>query len=230
MNNILEQLAICVERGKVDQKAVYPPDLKGQDGTDELTKLALSNHISPTKILEDALMIGMRKIGDKFSKGEAFIPDLLISAKAMKTAMLHLKPFFKLGDIKLKGTFIIGTVQGDMHDIGKNLVKMVLEGAGWQVVDLGTNIDAEKFKSALAEHPGALVGLSALLTTTMLNMETITRQIKETYPKTQVFVGGAPLTKKFNDKIGADGYFRDPREFANFLEAKLKSEEKNALN
>jgi len=217
MGELLEQLAICIERGKVNSKSPFPADLKGQDGADELTKLAIEQGIPPEKILNDSLMIGMRKVGDKFEAGKAFIPDMLISAKAMNAAMIHLKPFFESGEVEAKGDFIIGTVAGDLHDIGKNIVKMVLTGGGWNVIDLGSDVKAEKFVESLKQYPNALVGMSALLTTTMMQMEVTTKAIKEVSPDTKVFVGGAPLSQEFSDKIGADGYFPDPNKFIKYL-------------
>lgn len=217
MSELLEQLAVCIERGKVNEKSPFPPDLKGQVGVDELTKQALDEGIEPNSILNDSLMIGMGKIGDKFEEGKAFIPDMLIAAKAMNAAMVHLKPFFESGEVELKGDFIIGTVAGDLHDIGKNIVRMVLTGSGWNVIDLGTDVKPEKFVETLKEFPNALVGMSALLTTTMMQMETITKAIKEKSPNTKVFVGGAPLSQDFSDKIGADGYFPDPNKFVKHL-------------
>jgi 5-methyltetrahydrofolate--homocysteine methyltransferase len=162
-------------------------------------------------------MIGMRKIGDKFEEGKAFIPDMLIAAKAMNAAMIHLKPFFEAGDIELKGDFIIGTVAGDLHDIGKNILRMVLTGAGWNVIDLGSDVKADKFVETLKVYPDAIVGMSALLTTTMIQMEVTTKAIKEVSPTTKVFVGGAPLSQAYSDKIGADGYFPDPNKFSKYL-------------
>ncbi|MCB0282744.1 MAG: corrinoid protein [Calditrichae bacterium] len=217
MHDILEQLSICVERGKVDIKSPFPADMKGREGADELTRKAIENKIPASKILNDALMTGMQRIGEKFGQGKAFIPDLLIAAKAMNAAMEHLKPFFESGEAKHKGKIIMGTVSGDLHDIGKNIVKMVLKGSGWDVIDLGVDVSSQKFIDALAEHPGSYVGLSALLTTTMLHMQDTTQVIKDTYPGTKVFVGGAPLSQEFCDKIGADGYFRDPQSFAKYL-------------
>ncbi len=219
MSELLEQLAVCIERGKVNEKSPFPPDLKGQLGADELTKQALDEGAEPNTILNDALMIGMGKIGDKFEAGKAFIPDMLISAKAMNAAMVHLKPFFESGDVELKGDFIIGTVAGDLHDIGKNIVRMVLTGSGWNVIDLGTDVKPEKFVEALKEFPDALVGMSALLTTTMMQMETSTKAIKDVSPETKVFIGGAPISQEFSDKIGADGFFPDPNKFVKHLAA-----------
>ncbi len=218
MENILEQLAVCVERGKVNNKSSFPPELKGQDGADELTKKALESNIAPDVILNKALIIGMKRIGDKFEAGKAFIPDMLIAAKAMKAAMEHLRPFFESGEVKQKGTFVIGTVSGDLHDIGKNIVRMVLTGNGWKVIDLGVDVPAEKFVDAVVANQGCMVGLSALLTTTMVHMKDINAAIKEKYPNTKVFVGGAPLSHSFNDEIGADGYFPDPNKLVKYLD------------
>ena len=164
-------------------------------------------------------MVGMRNIGDKFEQGKAFIPDMLIAAKAMNAAMVHLKPFFESGEVEHKGDFIIGTVAGDLHDIGKNIVKMVLTGGGWNVIDLGTDVKPDKFVETLKEYPEALVGMSALLTTTMMQMEVTTKKIKEISPETKVFVGGAPLSQEFFDKIETDGYFPDPNKFVKYLES-----------
>ena len=217
MSEILEKLATAIERGKVNLTSPYPPDLKGEVGADELTKQALDDGIAPDVILNKSLMVGMGKIGDKFEVGKAFIPDMLIAAKAMNAAMAHLKPFFESGEVELKGDFIIGTVAGDLHDIGKNIVRMVLTGSGWNVIGLGSDVKPDKFVETLKEYPEAMVGMSALLTTTMMQMEVITKAIKEVSPDTKVFVGGAPLSEEFSNKIGADGYFPDPNKFSKFL-------------
>jgi 5-methyltetrahydrofolate--homocysteine methyltransferase len=217
MQELLDQLAVVIERGKVDINAAYPPDMAGQEGASELTKKLLDMNVPATDILEKSLMAGMQKVGDKFGSGQAFIPDLLIAAKAMNAAMAYLESHFKSGELKHKGTFVIGTVTGDLHDIGKNLVRMVLEGNGWKVVDLGTDAGSDKFLEALDENPDSLVGLSALLTTTMVNMESIVRDIKSKYPQTKIYVGGAPVTDEFSAKIKADGYFTDPQRLAEHL-------------
>lgn len=217
MEKLLSQLAVCVERGKAEVNSPYPPDMKGQDGASEITRQLLDHGVSPNDILKKGLMMGMNAIGEKFAQGKAFIPELLIAAKAMNAAMTHLKPYFESGEAKHRGTFIIGTVTGDLHDIGKNIVRMVLEGDGWNVIDLGVDVKAEKFLAALNAHPEAMIGMSALLTTTMLNMEANVKAIKGQSSKTKIFVGGAPLSKEFNDKIGADGYFPDPHSFAKHL-------------
>ena len=217
MNAILEKLLEAVESGKIDQKSPYPPQLKGQDGASELTAQALEAGIAPQRILEDALIPAMSNVGKKFSENKIFVPQMLMSARAMGAAMFHLKPFFSSGDIRTKGTFIIGTVKGDLHDIGKNLVAMMIEGSGWSVIDLGVDVAAEKFVASLNEHKGAVVGLSALLTTTMVNMEEIVSTIKEQVPNTTVLIGGAPVNTDFCKKIGADFYSPDPQGAVEYL-------------
>ncbi len=221
MSELLERIAECIEFGKINKAAPYPPQMKGQDGADELTSQALKEGISASRILTEGLMVGMEKVGIKFRENKVFVPQVLMSAKAMNTAMVHLKPFFLSGEVKQKGTFIIGTVEGDLHDIGKNLVCMMVEGNGWKVIDLGTDVKAEQFVSAVRENPGAYVGLSALLTTTMVNMDKITKTIKQEFPNVNVAVGGAPLNDEFRKKIGADIYSPDPQGLVEYLNSQL---------
>jgi len=217
MVSILAKLGEAVEFGKVDKNSPFPPNMKGQDGADELAKEALDSGVIPGSVLTDALVPAMDRVGQKFSENKIFVPQMLMSAKAMGAAMNHLKPFFQSGDVQTKGTFIIGTVKGDLHDIGKNLVAMMVEGGGWTIVDLGVDVNEDTFNQAVSENPGAVVGLSALLTTTMANMEGIVKKIKETHPATKVLVGGAPLTDDFRQKIGADFYSPDPRGAVEYL-------------
>jgi len=217
MDSILEKLGVAVEFGKVDKNSPYPPNMKGEDGADELAKEALDTGVAPTDILTDALVPAMDRVGQKFSENKIFVPQMLMSAKAMGSAMNHLKPFFQSGEVKTKGTFIIGTVKGDLHDIGKNLVAMMVEGGGWTIVDLGVDVNEDTFNQTLADHPGAIIGLSALLTTTMANMEEIVQKIKAANPDTKVMVGGAPLNDDFRAKIGADFYSPDPRGAVEYL-------------
>lgn len=221
MSELLSKIADCIEFGKINKAAPYPPQMKGQDGADELTRQALDEGIKAQDILTRALMVGMEKVGVKFRENKVFVPQVLMSAKAMNTAMIHLKPFFLSGEVKQKGTFIIGTVEGDLHDIGKNLVSMMVEGNGWKVVDLGTDVKAEQFVAAMKEHQNAFVGLSALLTTTMVNMEKITKAIKEAVPGARVAVGGAPVTDDFRKKIGADAYAPDPQGLVEYLNSQV---------
>ena len=154
----------------------------------------------------------MNKVGQKFSENKIFVPQMLLSAKAMGASMLHLKPFFANGTVQRKGIFILGTVFGDLHDIGKNLFGMMVEGAGWEVIDLGIDVKTEKFVEAVQQHPTAVVGISALLTTTMVNMKPVIDAIKAASPTTKVIVGGAPLSADFAATIGADGYGKNPQE------------------
>jgi methanogenic corrinoid protein MtbC1 len=217
MENILERLAYCVENGKINKTSPYPPSMKDQDGADELARQALDEGIRPDEILENALIVAMANVGNRFSRKEIYVPQMLMAAKAMNSAMAHLKPFFQSGETKRKGKFIIGTVSGDLHDIGKNLVAMMIEGGGWEVIDLGVDVGAEKFLKALDDNPGALIGLSALLTTTMENMKKIVSAVKEKHPDSKILVGGAPVTMDYCSKIGADFYSPDPQGAVNYL-------------
>lgn len=220
MNQIVGQIRNCIERGKINNKSPYPNDMQGMDGADELTVQALDQEIGPDEILS-ACNDAMEIIGEKFSRNEVFVPELLMAAKAMQTVMNHLKPYFQSGVVKSKGKFIIGTVAGDLHDIGKNLVSMVVEGNGWEVIDLGVDVKPIKFVEAITNNPESIVGLSALLTTTMVNMATTINEIKEKYPNTIVVVGGAPLSKESADKMGADGYASDPQDAVKLLNSRL---------
>jgi methanogenic corrinoid protein MtbC1 len=159
----------------------------------------------------------MARVGVKFRENKIFVPQVLMSAKAMGTSIIHLKPFFQSGEVKRKGTFIIGTVAGDLHDIGKNLVAMMVEGNGFEVVDLGTDVGAERYINSLKEHPGSSIGISALLTTTMVNMESIVKEVKQAVPGTRVAIGGAPVNDDFRKKIGADFYSPDPQGVVEYL-------------
>ncbi|QGY42100.1 cobalamin-binding protein [Maribellus comscasis] len=221
MNELLNQLAECVEFGKINKASPFPPQMKGQDGADEITRQLLDNRVKAQEILTSGLMPGMEKVGVKFRENKVFVPQVLMSAKAMSTAMIHLKPFFASGEAKQKGTFIIGTVLGDLHDIGKNLVAMMVEGNGYKVIDLGTDVSTDRYIEALNENPGAVVGLSALLTTTMVNMEKITQEIKTAFPNALVTIGGAPVNDDFCLKIGADNYSPDPQGVVEFLNTKI---------
>lgn len=217
MSEILAQLSRCVEFGKIDKISPYPPDLKGQDGADEIARRALEEGIKPGDILEQALIPAMAAVGDKFSRKVIYVPQMLMAAKAMSSAMKHLKPFFQSGETKRKGKFIIGTVSGDLHDIGKNLVAMMIEGAGWEIIDLGVDVNSEKFLKAMNDNPGAVVGLSALLTTTMENMKKTVEAIRGNYNNSTILVGGAPVTMDYCQKINADFYSPDPQGAVKFL-------------
>lgn len=221
MNELLSRLTFCIEKGKIDRLSPYPPDMKEQPGASELTKEALENGIKAADILENALIPAMANVGNKFSRHEIYVPQMLMSAKAMNGSMKHIRPFFLTGETQRKGKFIIGTVSGDLHDIGKNLVSMMVEGAGWEVLDLGVDVGEEKFIKTLEGNPGALVGLSALLTTTMENMRKIVHAIKTAHPDTKILIGGAPVTQEYCNKIGADFYSPDPQGAVNFLKERV---------
>jgi methanogenic corrinoid protein MtbC1 len=217
MDELLKKLSECIEFGKINLASPYPPSMKGQPGADEICREALATGVAPDKILNEALIIGMSKIGDKFSQGKAFVPEMLMSAKAMSTAMIQLKPFFTSGAIKTKGTFVIGTAAGDLHDIGKNIVGMMFEGAGWKVIDLGSDVKTEKFLECIEQYPDCIIGLSALLTTTMVNMEKTVYEIKAKYPDKIILIGGAPLSEEFCTKIGASFYSSNPQKAIEFV-------------
>lgn len=218
MDSILEKIFECIEFGKISLATNYPPQMKGLPGADEHTREALESGITPSDIMNRALIPAMNKVGQKFTENKIFVPQMLLSAKAMNASMEHLKPYFQSGEVARKGVFIIGTVFGDLHDIGKNLVSMMVEGAGWEVIDLGIDVQTEKFVEALQQYPQAVVGLSALLTTTMVNMEPVIKAVKELSPTTKVLVGGAPLSLEFARSIGADGFANDPQESIKWLE------------
>lgn len=217
MEELLDRIAKCVEFGKINEKTPYPPTMKGQPGADELTLQALNEGIEPAVILQKGLIVGMERIGLKFKANQVFVPQVLMSAKAMGTAMNHLKKFFNDGSVQRKGTVIIGTVEGDLHDIGKNLVSMMVEGNGYEVIDLGVDVKAEKFVEALENHPDAFVCMSALLTTTMTNMEQINALLKAKKPDVKTFIGGAPVTAEFAKQIGVDYYTDGPQELVEIL-------------
>jgi len=177
----------------------------------ELVKQALNEDIIPKKILEEGLIRGMSIIGEKFKKNEVYVPEVLIAARAMHAGMDILKPKLTETGVKNIGKVVMGTVTGDLHDIGKNLVKMMLEGAGFEVVDLGVDVSADKFVEAVKEHQPNIIGMSALLTTTMVNMVEVIKalDVAGLRDKVKIMVGGAPITQNYADQIGADGYSPD---------------------
>lgn len=177
----------------------------------DLTRQALEERVPLELILNGGLIAAMSEVGEQFEAGMFYIPEMLIAARAMQACMDVLKPFLSVTDTRPLATVVIGTVKGDMHDIGKNLVRMMLAGAGFDVVDLGTDVTPEKFVQAILEHGAKLVGLSALLTTTMISMGGIIKAIEQAGLRDQVkiMVGGAPITEEYARKIGADGYASD---------------------
>jgi 5-methyltetrahydrofolate--homocysteine methyltransferase len=177
-----------------------------------LTEEALSAGTTPQDILEQGLRPAMETLGDRFSRGEAFLPELLVAAETMKASMEVLQPAIVRDGVAPKATMLLGTVEGDIHDIGKNLVKMMFEGAGYKVIDLDINVKADKFLEAYHKEKPDLVGLSALLTNTIGTMEKVIQTIREYDPKAKFIIGGAPVNQEFCDKVGADGYAPDAGE------------------
>jgi len=175
----------------------------------DLVKAEIAAKTDVDEILNTGLIDAMDVVGKKFSDGELFVPEMLMAAQAMKAGLEIIKPYLSDGAASARGTVIIGTVKGDLHDIGKNLVALMMEGAGFDVVDLGVDIDAEKFVKAAVEHNAGVVALSALLTTTMPTMETIVTAINEAGIAVKTIIGGAPVTAAFAEQIGADGFSAD---------------------
>lgn len=166
----------------------------------------LEQGVSPVQIIDKGLLEGLGRVGAKFKAGEIFIPEVLVVAKIVHDAMDILRPHMTKGEFTHRGKVVLGTVRGDLHDIGKNLVGIMLEASGFEVIDIGINVPSEKFVETVQEHGADIVGLSALLTTTMSEMERVIEQFKSAGLDTRVIVGGAPITQEFADKIGADAY------------------------
>ncbi len=187
----------------------------------EGTQILLDRDWDPNRVLNDALVEGMRVVGEDFRDGILFVPEVLLAANAMKAGMALLRPLLAETGVEQIGKVVIGTVKGDIHDIGKNLVGMMLEGSGFEVIDLGINVDAETYISALREHRPEILGMSALLTTTMPYMKVVIESMKEQGIRDDyiVLVGGAPLNEDFGRAIGADAYCRDAAVAAETAEA-----------
>ncbi|TET46782.1 cobalamin-binding protein [Candidatus Aerophobetes bacterium] len=195
------------------------------DEVHSLVKRALDEGQDVSKILNEGLVAGMSVVGDKFKKNEFYVPEVLIAARAMKAGMGLIRPILMERNIKGLGTVLLGTVRGDLHDIGKNLVGMMLEGAGFEVIDLGVDVSSEKFIQVAKEKDANLVGLSALLTTTMLSMKDVVGAVQKEglKGKVKVIIGGAPVTQDYANEIGADGYAPDAASAADKAKELLKS-------
>jgi 5-methyltetrahydrofolate--homocysteine methyltransferase len=180
----------------------------------ELTRNAISQGTPVSDILELGLISAMHDIGDKFKRGEIFVPEMLIAARAMNRALEILEPEMIRGKIESKGTFIIGAVKGDLHDIGKNLVGIMFKGAGFRVIDLGTDVSLEAFIKAAREHNPDIIGISSLLTTTMPYMQTVIEGLRSEGIRARVIIGGAPVNREFAQSIKADGYAENAAEAA----------------
>jgi 5-methyltetrahydrofolate--homocysteine methyltransferase len=195
MSEILSQLSTAVIEGN-------------KDGIDALTKAALDEGYAAQEVLDNGLMPGMDHVGVEFRAGNMFVPEVLRSARAMQTSMDRLRPLLAASGAKMVGKVLLGTVKGDMHDIGKNLVAMMCEGAGFEVRDLGKNVAPETFVEEVKAFEPDIVGMSALLTTTMRTMEHTIKALEEAgvRDRVKIMVGGAPVTQSFAEQIGADGY------------------------
>jgi 5-methyltetrahydrofolate--homocysteine methyltransferase len=193
--SVFEQISEALQKGKTDE-------------VKNLVSQALEAGSEPKTVLEEGLIAGMNIIGGKFKRNEIYIPEVLIAARAMHAGMGILEPKLAAAGVKMAGKFVVGTVKGDLHDIGKNLVGMMFKGAGFEVIDLGTDVSPEKFAEAAADDAN-IIGLSALLTTTMTQMKGVIDALKAAGSTAKVIVGGAPLTQSFADEIGADGYAPD---------------------
>jgi 5-methyltetrahydrofolate--homocysteine methyltransferase len=183
-------------------KSVYEGDVEKTIG---IIQLALQQGISATSILDDGLIRGMDKVGVEFKCGDLFLPEVLLAARAMKAGVTVIQPLLLESGSKIIGTVALGTVEGDVHDIGKNLVGMMLEGAGFKVIDLGTNVSCQKFIKTIKNEKCQILGMSAMLTTTMMSMKLTIDAMKEDgcFNNVKVMVGGAPVTREFADKMGA---------------------------
>ncbi|MGD0596692.1 MAG: cobalamin-dependent protein [Sedimentisphaerales bacterium] len=193
-----------------DLKALAEAVIKGDpNAAVTITKQAIAEKMPAGDVLKDGLIAGMDVVGVRFKSNEIYIPEVLIAARAMKMAMQVLEPELVKAGVKPVGKFVVGTVQGDLHDIGKNLVAMMMKGAGFEVIDLGVDVTSEKFVEKAKTTGAQLVGISTLLTTTMPKMEKTLKDLRNAGLKAKVMIGGAPVTQNYADKIGADGYAAD---------------------
>ena len=198
MDHLLEEISTCILEG--DNNAIK-----------QTVQAALDAGLEPAVILNQGMVEAMAKVGKLFEEGEYFVPEMLIAARAMKTGLTILKPLLVSANVQSAGKVIIGTVKGDLHDIGKNLVAMMLEGAAFEIVDLGTDVSPEKFVEGVRESGAPLIAMSALLTTTMPSMRTTIQGLEAAglRESVKVMIGGAPITQKYADEIGADGFAQD---------------------
>ncbi len=192
-----------------DPSELYDAILHGNaKKAEEVTKTALAAGTNPSDLVQKYMIPAMDEVGKRFECNEYFVPELLIAARAMKISLALITPLLAGSGVQPTGRIVIGTVQGDLHDIGKNLVASMLEGGGFQVIDLGEDVPAQRFVEAAREKEGTIVALSALLTTTMTMMKTVIEALQQAgvRTKTKVMIGGAPITQQYADEIGADGY------------------------
>jgi 5-methyltetrahydrofolate--homocysteine methyltransferase len=209
--NIMEQIADQVENGNAE-------------GTQRLIAEALNQGKTAERILYDGLVGGMNIVSEKFKNNECFIPEVLVSAKAMNFGLVQLKPHLAEANVKPRGKVVIGSIQGDLHDIGKNIVGMLLQGAGYEIFDLGADVPVQKFVETAKENQADVVGMSSLLTTTMVNMQGVIEGLSQADIRSQVkvIIGGAPVTAAFAEQIGADGYAPDAASAIDLVEGLLE--------
>ncbi|HTX79059.1 MAG TPA: corrinoid protein [Longilinea sp.] len=191
---------------------IYQGILEGDSASvKENVQKALDAHVDPAVVLNEGMIAAMTEVGRLFEEGEYYVPEMLISARAMQSGLAILRPYLVQANVQSVGKVVIGTVQGDLHDIGKNLVSMMLEGSGFEVIDLGTDVSAEKFVATAKSNDAQLIAMSALLTTTMPRMKDVITALKDAgmRDKVKVMIGGAPITQKYAVDIGADGFAQD---------------------
>ncbi|NLG51222.1 MAG: cobalamin-binding protein [Chloroflexi bacterium] len=194
------------------KETIYEGILKGNmKAVEDATKAALAENVAAGELLNEAMIPAMAEVGRLFEANEYYVPEMLIAARAMKAGLALIRPALVKEDVKPLGKVVLGTVKGDLHDIGKNLVGIMVEGAGFEVIDLGVDVSPENFVNTAKDKEADVIGLSALLTTTMPSMKTTIEALEEAglKGKVKVVIGGAPVTQKYADEIGADGYARD---------------------
>jgi 5-methyltetrahydrofolate--homocysteine methyltransferase len=211
MHDLLQEIVNNVIEGRVDNNSPFPYEKVGEPGVKELTQKAINEGIDLQIILNSGLLAGIHVAGARFKEGELFIPEIMLCGQALKAGMEVLKPMIIKSGLKPLAKFVIGTVKGDLHDIGKNLVSMLLQGAGFEVIDLGIDVAKEEFVKALKREKPPILGTSSLLSSTMPEMKQVIEMIEEEGLRDQikVMVGGAPVTDSYAEKIGADGYAPD---------------------
>jgi 5-methyltetrahydrofolate--homocysteine methyltransferase len=217
---LLEKIALNIIQGRLEaEDEGFDEGLEGEPAVTELVKEAIEMGIDPKSIVLQALTESMEVVGQKFEKGEYLIPDMLASAECVGAAMDLLSPQLLKAGVESKGKFIICTVKGDLHDIGKNIVSIMLKGAGYEVIDLGADVSNDRIIEAVKEYRAPYLGLSALLTTTMRVMEDVINELKKVglRENLKILIGGAPTSKEFADQIGADSYCKDAFEAIDFL-------------
>ena len=219
---LLEKIALNVVQGRVEaEDEGFDEGFEGQPAVTELVEEALDKGIGPDDILIQGLTASMGVVGEKFEKGEYLIPDMLAAAEAVGAGMDILTPHLLKAGVESKGRFVIATVAGDLHDIGKNIVAIMLKGAGYEVIDLGVDVPTERIIASIKKNNAHYVGLSALLTTTMRNMEEVIEKLKDEglRDKVKVCIGGAPTSQDFADQIGADTHCSDAFAVLDWLNA-----------